>query len=1632
MAYFRKFCFAFTALSVLMALAAGNGFVQPAQAAPPKQATAGVRVLVDASDATALAQLQSSGAKLLADYGAFSLWQISSPSRAPELAGRPSVTAITDFNSIFLRDGNVIDTSTTQATVKNERGLQSLSPTSLLVQTRSNATQFWLAQFVGPVKDEWLDALREMELQPVAYLPNNAYVVWGDGAALGKLDALAAGARFVQWAGPFQPSYRLAPALQTIATNASTNLVDVTVQVYDTANLESTIATLTGQATKVYLRSNAVPDQSPLTRISLQVPANKLVDFANLPDVFNVEAYVKPTKNDERQGQIVAGNVTVAGGKLVPNGPNYLAWLQSMGAPTNASAYPILAVVDDGIDTGSDTPVNPEFFELGNAANPDRLVANINCTYDPTANGVTGHGNLNAGIAVGYNDGTAIKTKDAAGYRYGLGISPYVRFLGLKIFANDKNFDLSKCSNAFAEIVRQQYAAGARISSNSWGADAAGAYNTDSQEYDRLVRDSDPVTAGNQEMLEVFSAGNAGGSSGVAYTIGSPGTGKNVLTVGAGENVRDQGVADGCGTTQADSAFDIIGFSSRGPTNDLRIKPDLIAPGTHVSGPASRDGSFNGKEVCGGPGNLPDGTNPYYPAGQISYTWSSGTSHSAPAVAGAATLAYEYYTRALSPGKTPSAAMLKALLLNTGRYLTGVGAGGNLPGNSQGWGGINLSALYTSTTRSVADQSYLFSSTGQTYTATGTVANSTRPFRITLAWTDAPGSTAGNAYVNDLDLAVSVGGQTYKGNVFSGENSVAGGTADARDNVEGVYLPAGVSGTYVLTVTAKNIAGNGVPNVNTDPTDQDFALVVFNGSSAGNAVAPSAGVEVSRRWTILEGTPSNGNDVTDPGERAQIFITLTNFSNVNATNINAVLSAGSGATMVNSASAYADLPVDGSGMNQSPFVLDVSPTQVCGPLPLVYTATYTLDGENRVVTRNLNLPIGSYTLGDTVRYTRTHASVLVIPDNNDAGTNSVLALAGAGVGGDLDVRIDKLTHKYVGDLVVRITAPSGKSALLMLNYGYNPNGTPPGSNISNLIFNDDAPTFIGEISGAGPFGGEYYPYNALSVFNGEPIAGNWTLKLADTYPGDVGTLSSWGLNIRPATYACNVPPTPTPTQTPTRTPTATSTATATRTPSPTATATKTNTPTKTPPGTPQPTATASSTPTRTPSPTQTAVPICAPVTIAPNASIPDNDPAGKCFDIPVSNLGMVMNASVRVAAAHTFISDLKMELRSPNGTRLTKLNRPGFPASAYGDNSDLLATYPIEFRNDATVNAEDMGKLILSTKVVCRDDGQCAFKPNPDGEVGSIANFGGFVGQPSNGNWKFCVSDNYKNDTGTLQSVSLNLTCAPAVTPDPNVTPTSTPVPTQTPTPSRTPVVARDYCEAVSIVPNAAIPDNTAAPSCFDVNVADDGTVLSGTLQLALDHTYISDLKVQLVSPHGNALTLLNRPGIPQTVYGDSSDLSSAYPITFTSAGGTNAEAMGNTIGGTSIVCKDDKRCTFVPAPDGDTSSNLNSFTGFAGEKSGGVWKLCFSDLYRNDVGTVKNATRDLFCAAPVLLGVGETATPDPNESPTPEAPLTETPTAFVTPQQSATPQISTNAVKPEELDEVTTVYLPLAMRSEE
>ncbi|MCX7671830.1 MAG: hypothetical protein N2439_17395, partial [Anaerolineae bacterium] len=66
-----------------------------------------------------------------------------------------------------------------------------------------------LVQFTGPIRDAWYDAMREAGLEVVSYIPDYAYLVWGDAAALEPLKVHAP----VRWAGPYQPYYALHPNL---------------------------------------------------------------------------------------------------------------------------------------------------------------------------------------------------------------------------------------------------------------------------------------------------------------------------------------------------------------------------------------------------------------------------------------------------------------------------------------------------------------------------------------------------------------------------------------------------------------------------------------------------------------------------------------------------------------------------------------------------------------------------------------------------------------------------------------------------------------------------------------------------------------------------------------------------------------------------------------------------------------------------------------------------------------------------------------------------------------------------------------------------------------------------------------------------------------------------------------------------------------------------------------------------------------------------------------------------------------------------------------------------------------------------------------------------------------------------
>src|SRR6185369_10242981 len=449
---------------------------------------------------------------------------------------------------------------------------------------------------------------------------------------------------------------------------------------------------------------------------------------------------------------------------------------------------------------------------------------------------------------------------------------------------------------------------------------SANTYTTDAQSYDALVRDAQPTgstfpAAGNQEMVIVFAAGNKGSGS---NTVGSPSTGKNVITASAGEGVQAFGGIDGCllADTGADNANDVAAFSSRGPTSDGRKKPDIMLPGTHISSGvaqasiASPTGSglgaqlpcFDGSGVCGG-----IGSDLFFPSGQQWYTASNGTSHSTPAVSGfAALIRQDFINRGFSP---PSPAMTKALMMNTASYMNGTGANDTLPSNNQGMGRANMNSYFDifSQANILRDETNAdrFTASGQQRVITGTIVSGAKPFRVTLAWTDAPGSTTGNAFVNNLDLEVTVGGQTYLGNVYSGANSVPGGTADTRNNVESVTVPAGVTGNFVIKVKATNIAADGVPG-NANALDQDFALVVANASEV-----PLVPVFASGPTSITAESCGLPNNTIDPAETVSINFALSNVGSAGTTNVVATLQATGGVTSPSGAQNYGALAANG-------------------------------------------------------------------------------------------------------------------------------------------------------------------------------------------------------------------------------------------------------------------------------------------------------------------------------------------------------------------------------------------------------------------------------------------------------------------------------------------------------------------------------------------------------------------------------------------------------------------------------------------------------------------------------------------------------------------------------------------------
>ncbi len=381
------------------------------------------------------------------------------------------------------------------------------------------------------------------------------------------------------------------------------------------------------------------------------------------------------------------------------------------------------------------------------------------------------------------------------------------------------------------------------------------AIEQDFGKYDANARDTDSLAASAPYYLMFRSAGNdrydnpgvgqsvalsAGGTTTVSYdpAIHPPGdatyrngydslsfdaTAKNILTIGSVSDAVQNGVRD------ASAAF-LSGFSSCGPTDDGRIKPDLVANGDGVYS------SFSGSNS--------------------SYGNISGTSMSSPNATGSAALLINHFGK-LFPGQAMRASTLKALLIHTADDRGNAG-----PDYQYGWGLINvkaaadtLTAYHAAPGNTRAVESRLTS--GSLTRTHSFVWDGVSPIRATLAWTDPAGAaiTASDSrtprLVNNLDLKiVAPGGATFSPYVmpFVGNWTAAMFSAPATtgknntDNVEQVFIAAPPAvGVYQAVVTVDGTLTNGV---------QNYSLILSSSTNAA-AAAPIAS-------TVSPATGSSG------------------------------------------------------------------------------------------------------------------------------------------------------------------------------------------------------------------------------------------------------------------------------------------------------------------------------------------------------------------------------------------------------------------------------------------------------------------------------------------------------------------------------------------------------------------------------------------------------------------------------------------------------------------------------------------------------------------------------------------------------------------------------------------------------
>lgn len=648
----------------------------------------------------------------------------------------------------------------------------------------------WIVQFKTPITAQIKKSLSQQGMEVFGYLPDDALVV---RSSQQTVQNFAAHNDLVNAFIPYSASYKInsdVGVLNVFNQNQLQAFFVKTFKAQETLkiaeqiaamNSEVTIHDVGGKVISVVMPKNLVPMVAATTGVE-HIQSN--VQF--IPMNFVADVDVDPIT------KLGAGDYTDITG--TETGTRVMkfdaAWAQGFTGRNQ-----IASMADTGLDSGDAQNIHPDF----SGAIKKGFIFGL---FGKSWNDPMGHGTHVAGSVLGRGTASGGRLRGGAyeAQMIAEGMwSPMLNNLSVP----------SKIQDLFSKA----YAEGARIHTNSWG--AARGFG----DYDTMASQVDEFMYNNPDMLILFAAGNSGVDKDKdgridPNSIGSPGTAKNVLTVGASKNntatggiqvpvsklraAKDEWSAEPIFSSKlSDNEGGIAMFSSRGPTNDGRVKPEIVAPGTNILS--------NRSQVTG--------ANELWGAYNKDYVWSGGTSMATPLTAGAATVVRQVLQEKWQQAN-PSAALIKAVLMHSADDLfpgqfgaIGKDRGQELltrrPNSDEGYGRVdmdNVVKLDSTTTTLFDNKQGVAQGAQEVYQFT---ANSSFNFTATLAWTDAPASAnAAQTLVNDLDLIlVTPSGSQISMNDHTNNNEL----------IEQANLPAGAYKLIVKGTKVPQTKGSGQP-----------------------------------------------------------------------------------------------------------------------------------------------------------------------------------------------------------------------------------------------------------------------------------------------------------------------------------------------------------------------------------------------------------------------------------------------------------------------------------------------------------------------------------------------------------------------------------------------------------------------------------------------------------------------------------------------------------------------------------------------------------------------------------------------------------------------------------------------------